>query len=147
MIRIGETVPGGEPPGTSFFVLLPGPSDRRRRTDTSSAHSEITATNGEVNGDRTRNAISRTECYLSGFSVVPGKLNIQTTRFPRALSTRKSKQTTMTDDPRYSAPQQPGQRVPNQQAAPGYPQAGYQQPYDWRYAHAAGSRIPPVRPA
>jgi two-component system, OmpR family, sensor histidine kinase MprB len=24
MIRIGETVPGGQPPGTSFFVLLPG---------------------------------------------------------------------------------------------------------------------------
>lgn len=24
MIRIGETVPGGDPPGTSFFVLLPG---------------------------------------------------------------------------------------------------------------------------
>jgi len=41
----------------------------------------------------------------------------------------------MTDDPRYSPPQS-GQRVPNQQAAPGYTQAGYQQQYDWRYANA-----------
>jgi len=46
----------------------------------------------------------------------------------------------MTDHPRYSPPQQPGQPTPNQPAAPGYPQAprqaGYQQqqPYDWRYA-------------
>ena len=39
----------------------------------------------------------------------------------------------MTDDPRYSPPQQPGQNVPNQQGAPGYSQPGYQQPYDWRY--------------
>lgn len=37
----------------------------------------------------------------------------------------------MTDDPRYSPPQQP---------APGYTQAGYQQPYDWRYATAAQQR-------
>ncbi len=41
----------------------------------------------------------------------------------------------MTDDPRYSPPQQPG-HAPTQQAAQGYPQAGYQQPYDWRYATA-----------
>ena len=41
----------------------------------------------------------------------------------------------MTDDPRYSPPQS-GQRVPNQQVAPGYTQAGYQQHYDWRYANA-----------
>ena len=43
----------------------------------------------------------------------------------------------MTDHPRYSSPQQTGQPGPNQQAAPGYPQApqaGYQQPYDWRFA-------------
>jgi putative serine protease PepD len=39
----------------------------------------------------------------------------------------------MTDDPRYSAPQQPGQGVPNQQGVQGYSQPGYQQPYDWRY--------------
>lgn len=38
----------------------------------------------------------------------------------------------MTEDPRY-APQS-GQRLPNQ-PAPGYNQAGYQQPYDWRYAN------------
>jgi putative serine protease PepD len=42
----------------------------------------------------------------------------------------------MTDDPRYSPPQQPG-HAPTQHAAPGYPQAGYQQPYDWRYATGA----------
>jgi putative serine protease PepD len=54
----------------------------------------------------------------------------------------------MTDHPRYSSPQQPGQPGPNQQAAPGYPQspqAGYQQPYDWRYAT---QQMPPqYRPA
>jgi hypothetical protein len=38
----------------------------------------------------------------------------------------------MTEDPRYSS--QSGQRLPNQ-PAPGYPPAGYQQPYDWRYAN------------
>jgi len=49
MIRIGETVPDGDPPGTSFFVLLPGrpvPSTFRH----SSAHSEMHGMNGEVNG-------------------------------------------------------------------------------------------------
>ena len=50
-----------------------------------------------------------------------------------APSSRKSKLTTMTDDPRYATPHQPGQS-PSPQAAQGYPQAGYQQPYDWRYA-------------
>jgi len=49
----------------------------------------------------------------------------------------------MTEDPRYSSPQQPGQRVPNQQAAPGHNPAGYTQPYDWRY----GSTPPPYGPA
>lgn len=44
----------------------------------------------------------------------------------------------MTDDPRYSqSHQQSGHGVPNQQAAPGYSQAGYGQgQYDWRYANA-----------
>jgi putative serine protease PepD len=41
----------------------------------------------------------------------------------------------MTDDPRYTNPQQPGPNVPNQHGAQGYP--GYQQqPYDWRYGNA-----------
>ena len=40
----------------------------------------------------------------------------------------------MTDDPRYSASQQPGRDGPNPHATQGYTQAGYQQPYDWRYA-------------
>ena len=49
MIRIGETVPGGDPPGTAFFVLLPGvPTASSYRP--SSAHSEISAPNGEVGG-------------------------------------------------------------------------------------------------
>ena len=51
----------------------------------------------------------------------------------------------MTDDPRYSPPQQPG-RVPAQQAAQGYPQAGYQQPYDWRYAPAGQPGAGPYGP-
>ncbi|BBZ77569.1 peptidase S1 [Mycolicibacterium anyangense] len=43
----------------------------------------------------------------------------------------------MTDPSRYTPQQQPGHTTPNPHAAPGYsqaPQAGYQQPYDWRYA-------------
>ncbi|KAA0107986.1 S1C family serine protease [Mycolicibacterium sp. P1-5] len=44
----------------------------------------------------------------------------------------------MTDHSRYSPPQQPGNPGPNQPVAPGYSPpprtAGYQQPYDWRYA-------------
>ncbi len=47
VIRIGETVPGGEPPGTTFYVLLPG-----RPTGSAyhlpSAHSEIASINGHV---------------------------------------------------------------------------------------------------
>lgn len=49
MIRIGDTVPGGQPPGTSFFVLLPGrPITEAYPHD--SAESEITATMPAVNG-------------------------------------------------------------------------------------------------
>ena len=41
MIRIGETVPGGQPPGTTFHVLLPGqPTGLVYRPE--SAYSEIT---------------------------------------------------------------------------------------------------------
>jgi putative serine protease PepD len=52
----------------------------------------------------------------------------------------------MTDDPRYSPPQQPGQNVPNPQGAPGYSQPGYQQPYDWRYGSAQAQRQAPQQP-
>ena len=46
-IHIGETVPDGEPPGTSFFVLLPGkPLPSRYRQP--SALSETSGSNGEV---------------------------------------------------------------------------------------------------
>jgi two-component system sensor histidine kinase MprB len=42
MIRIGETIPGGQPPGTTFYVLLPGqPTAAVYRSE--SAHSEIPA--------------------------------------------------------------------------------------------------------
>jgi len=47
MIRIGETVPDGDPPGTTFFVLLPG-SPVPSRSRNSSAVSEIAGTNGAV---------------------------------------------------------------------------------------------------
>ena len=61
----------------------------------------------------------------------------------------------MTEDPRYSTPQQPGRRTPNQQAAPGsnqsgyhqsgyQNQSGYQQPYDWRHANTQGHYYGPV---
>lgn len=50
MIRIGDTVPGGQPPGTSFFVLLPGrPAGPTSYSD--SARSEITAKIPKTNGD------------------------------------------------------------------------------------------------
>jgi two-component system sensor histidine kinase MprB len=53
MIRIGETIPGGEPPGTTFFVLLPGqPTVSMYRPE--SAHSEIApriSDFGAVDGD------------------------------------------------------------------------------------------------
>lgn len=49
MIRIGETIPDGDPPGTSFFVLLPG---RPAPTSylTSSAYSEIETANNHAAG-------------------------------------------------------------------------------------------------
>ena len=47
VIRIGETAPGGQPPGTTFYVLLPGvPTDAAFHSP--SAHSEIAAANGEA---------------------------------------------------------------------------------------------------
>ncbi|WP_308197349.1 HAMP domain-containing sensor histidine kinase [Candidatus Mycolicibacterium alkanivorans] len=49
MIRIADTVPGGQPPGTSFFVLLPGrPIGPTSCSD--SAHCEITTTVPKTNG-------------------------------------------------------------------------------------------------
>ena len=51
----------------------------------------------------------------------------------------------MTDDQRYSAPQQTGQRMPNAPAAPGYTPAGATRPYDWRYATPAAA--PAATPA
>lgn len=56
MIRIGETNPGGDPPGTSFFVLLPGRPSSSTFRDTS-AVSEIAAANGEVNGSSEKTSI------------------------------------------------------------------------------------------
>ena len=50
VIRIGETVPGGDPPGTTFYVLLPG-TPTHGVFQSPSAHSEIAATNGDVDVD------------------------------------------------------------------------------------------------
>lgn len=47
----------------------------------------------------------------------------------------------MTEDPRYSPPQQSGRR-PNQQGTPGYNQPGFQPPYDWRYPTGPGYHGP-----
>lgn len=56
MIRIGETDPSADPPGTSFFVLLPGwPSTSTFRE--TSAVSEIATANGEVNGSSEKTAV------------------------------------------------------------------------------------------
>jgi two-component system sensor histidine kinase MprB len=49
MIRIGETVPGGEPPGTSFYVLLPG-TPTGLTYHSASARSEINSVKGYVSG-------------------------------------------------------------------------------------------------
>jgi two-component system sensor histidine kinase MprB len=62
MIRIGETIAGGEPPGTTFHVLFPGqPTAARYRPE--SAHSEIPSRNsdfgvGEGNGSSVPSVIS-----------------------------------------------------------------------------------------
>ena len=50
MIRIGETVPGGQPPGTTFYVLLPG-APTAAAYHSPSAHSEIAAKKGEIDVD------------------------------------------------------------------------------------------------
>jgi len=51
MIRIGETVPDGDPPGTSFFVLLPG-RPAPNSYPSSSAVSENGLANDEFDGPR-----------------------------------------------------------------------------------------------
>ena len=48
MIRIGETEPGGDPPGTSFYVLLPG-VPTGLTSHSASAHSELNSVKGYVN--------------------------------------------------------------------------------------------------
>ncbi|NTY64005.1 ATP-binding protein [Mycolicibacterium sphagni] len=52
MIRIADTVPGGQPPGTSFYVLLPGLPNMAASYPDTSAESEITAKRAKTNGDR-----------------------------------------------------------------------------------------------
>jgi two-component system sensor histidine kinase MprB len=50
MIRIGETMPGGQPPGTTFSVLVPGqPTPSVYRSE--SAHSEIPSRIGDFGPD------------------------------------------------------------------------------------------------
>ena len=50
MIHVGETVPDGQPPGTSFFVLLPGRPIESTYHHVS-AHGEIAAINGSATVD------------------------------------------------------------------------------------------------
>ncbi len=52
MIRISDTVPGGQPPGTSFYVLLPGRPIASTSYADDSAEGEITAKIAVTNGDR-----------------------------------------------------------------------------------------------
>jgi two-component system sensor histidine kinase MprB len=52
MIRIADTVPGGQPPGTSFYVLLPGLPMTAAMYDEDSADSETAPTTSPNNGDR-----------------------------------------------------------------------------------------------
>jgi two-component system sensor histidine kinase MprB len=52
MIRIADTVPGGQPPGTSFYVLLPGLPITAETYADASAESEITAKTARTNGNR-----------------------------------------------------------------------------------------------
>jgi two-component system, OmpR family, sensor histidine kinase MprB len=52
MIRIADTVPGGQPPGTSFFVLLPGLPNTPATYPDASAESEITGKIAKTNGAR-----------------------------------------------------------------------------------------------
>lgn len=53
MIRIGDTVPGGQPPGTSFYVLLPGlPIAADAYGEEDSAESESAAKIAKNNGSR-----------------------------------------------------------------------------------------------
>ena len=50
MIRVGDTVSGGQPPGTSFFVLLPGRPIAPPTYSELSAESEITREIPKMNG-------------------------------------------------------------------------------------------------
>jgi two-component system sensor histidine kinase MprB len=52
MIRIADTVPGGQPPGTAFYVLLPGLPAGAMMYPDPSAESEITVKRAKTNGDR-----------------------------------------------------------------------------------------------
>lgn len=51
MIRIADTVPGGDPPGTAFYVLLPGLPIAAATYPEASAESEITVKRAKINGD------------------------------------------------------------------------------------------------
>ena len=69
-LRIEDTVPGGQPPGTSIFVLLPGrpmpPTAHTASDDDVAPNVDEPSNSGEVCRVRER--------YLSGFSAHAGKV-------------------------------------------------------------------------
>ena len=70
-LRVEDTVPGGQPPGTSIYVLLPGrPVPIRVACCTRRASHGQSAT---MLREPRAKVISATECYLSRFSVDAGQ--------------------------------------------------------------------------
>jgi two-component system, OmpR family, sensor histidine kinase MprB len=53
-LRVEDTVPGGQPPGTSIYVLLPG----RRIPRDSAAEADVPAAEDEANSRDSANVIS-----------------------------------------------------------------------------------------
>ena len=90
MIRIGETVPGGQPPGTVVLRAAPGNPDR---PDVPCALCPQRNHSSKRRCRRPRlERISPTECYLSRFSVVPGKLGNNDNGVIHAVATERATQ-------------------------------------------------------
>ena len=120
MIRIADTVPGGQPPGTSFYVLLPG------RPTGSAAPVEPAAERKPGDGSppwpaavAPRRRIAPPSRVLS--QSILSRNGQGSTNSSRISSEKKEQSSDMTDQPRYSSPPQPGNPVPASAGAPGYP--------------------------